>query len=467
MTTAFGHALSIAVLVLLHQILSAQADFISYANQFVDPAFILSDSWKATTTWAQSSILDDAQFVAAQGPWAVTNKTYLPPSNNTHDYASLRPYFWPDCSKVGNTTQLTDEQIERECPYVDRDGQFNPDIHKVNNTGAFSALADSVFYNGISWAITKDSKYSTNIATEISTWFLNNATYMTPNLQYSQLVRGPGVHNGSSEGVLDLKGMAKLVSGVLILRNGKAAEWTSEIDTGLVTWVKEYIVWLTTSTQALEERAMPNNHGSFYFNQLSALQLFVGDTAGAKATITAYFTGIFQNQIIANGDQPEESARTHPMHYRAYNLAAMVVNARIAAVVGYDGWNATTKAGVTIKAAADYAMTFKLDGEEGYTVQELTQPVAEIASVYGDPDGKYAQWMKSQDTQYPGQPFYLWSPGLSDSGLKAAASGTGSAPTSTGTSGSHTKNGAGTTRFVGMVTCIVFIVVSVGGPFIF
>lgn len=41
---------------------------------------------------------------------AVLNKTYLAPSNDTHDYLSWAAYYWPDCSNVGNTTALTPQQ---------------------------------------------------------------------------------------------------------------------------------------------------------------------------------------------------------------------------------------------------------------------------------------------------------------------------------------------------------------------
>jgi len=31
---------------------------------------------------------------------------------------------------------------------------FNPDFRTVNNTGAFNALADAVFYNALAWPST-------------------------------------------------------------------------------------------------------------------------------------------------------------------------------------------------------------------------------------------------------------------------------------------------------------------------
>lgn len=52
----------------------------------------------------------------------------------------------------------------------------------------------------------------------------------------------------------DLKSMVKILSGVLILRNGKATEWTSEVDDGFVSWAKAYIPWLQTNKLAIEER---------------------------------------------------------------------------------------------------------------------------------------------------------------------------------------------------------------------
>jgi len=90
---------------------------------------------------------------------------------------------------------------------------------------------------------------------------------------------------------------------------------------------------------------MISNHGSFYFNQLAALKLIADDIQGAKNVTNAYFDGIYMNQIAANGEQvsiimilfvilwnvnlnlkPLEVNRTRPYHYRAYNLAAMIVS---------------------------------------------------------------------------------------------------------------------------------------------
>ncbi|KAJ1303043.1 hypothetical protein OPQ81_011244 [Rhizoctonia solani] len=389
----------------------------SYANEFFTPESVLGSYWIADAKWAQLNTIRTAKLLAAQGPWTVTSKPLLPPTGDKHDFMSLRPYFWPDCSNVGNTTELTSDEISKTCPYVRRDGQFNPDARTVNDTGAFQAMTDSIFYSALAWSFTKEPAFAKNIVEAINTWFLAPATAMNPNLNYSQLLRGPGEQKGSHNGVLDLKCMTKLTSGVLLLREGQAPEWNKTVDDGLVAWAKRYIVWLTTSELGLGERNATNNHGTFYFNQLASLQLLVGDTEGAKASINDYFNGIYQNQITANGDQPFETARTRPYHYRAYNIAGMVVNAKIGAYLGItDIWNRTAKSGAGIKQACDYAISIPAKGEEAYA-KELLPHVAAIASVYGDPDGKYAAFLKTMDREYPGRAFFLISPGLNDSGL--------------------------------------------------
>lgn len=260
------------------------------------------------------------------------------------------------------------------CPYYRRDGETNPDTHTdtVNNSGAFVNMSDAVLYNTLAWAINGSSHYATNAASWINTWFIAEETYMNPNLNYGQMVRGPGqtFQAGRSSGLIDLKCVVKVVNAVLVLRTGQAPGWTSAIDSGLVNWTKSYIKWLTSSqialTAAVASKCVPtfkrhiavtcftdplgcrscfcSNQGSYYYNQLAALQILVNDTASANATIQKYFSTLYKNQISADGEQvrcegcildsvlltpvwfqPFEAARTRNYHYRTFNIAAMIV----------------------------------------------------------------------------------------------------------------------------------------------
>lgn len=89
------------------------------------------------------------------------------------------------------------------CPYVSRDGEFNPDVRQlINNVGDFDSLANAVFFNSLAWGLEGQSLYSSRVATYIKAWFLDSDTYMNPNLNYAQMERGPTGQNGTHTGVL-------------------------------------------------------------------------------------------------------------------------------------------------------------------------------------------------------------------------------------------------------------------------
>ena len=118
-------------------------------------------------------------------------------------------------------------------------------------------MSDAVWSNAMAWVINGSSVYASNVASWIDTWFLAPDTYMNPNLNYAQVIRGPGANTGTHTGVLDLKCMTKVVDAVLILRAGKSSQWTEAIDSGLVNWTTTYIGWLTSNAIALQEAAAP------------------------------------------------------------------------------------------------------------------------------------------------------------------------------------------------------------------
>lgn len=248
---------------------------------------------------------------------------------------------------------------------------MNPDRTLVNDTITVNKMADAVYYNSIAWALDGTAKYEANTVKFIKAWFLDEATYMKPNLDYGQMHRGPGAgQKGSQTGILyvdpncflscclinigrDLKCMAKVVSGILVLREGKSTLWTPELDQKMNNWTTTYLNWLETAKIAVAEKKATkyvlshfcthfiddcfSNHGSYYFNQAIALKILLGDMDGAKASAEEYFTGVFQGQIEANGEQPLEAARTRPYHYRSYALSAMVVSTFVLAKIPQHG----------------------------------------------------------------------------------------------------------------------------------
>lgn len=84
------------------------------------------------------------------------------------------------------------------------------------------------------------------------------------------------------------------------------------------------------------------------------------------------------------------------------------MQARIGDYLGLSFWNTTTIQGATIQTAADFTMTQKLGDSTDGPLSELYPSLAKVAAVYGDPNGKYAAFMKNADPDYPAEPYFLW-----------------------------------------------------------
>ncbi|KAF9531114.1 chondroitin AC/alginate lyase [Crepidotus variabilis] len=393
---------------------SGTAPFTAYTNDFIDPDYILVGNFGDQTQAAQASIMAWANELSLTGPWSVIQKPVTPPSGDKHDYMSWAPYWWPDCSSVGNTTVLPDEEsIWTTCPYVQHDGVFNPDRLLVNDIGRFSNMSEAVLYNTIAWTFrTSDREtYEANAVKYLRTWFIDTETRMNTNLAYGQMHRGPTGQKGTATGVLDLHSMTKVASSVLILRQGQSTAWTAELDDALKSWCREYAQWLQTAAIAVSEGNAENNHGTFYAAQLAAVKIILGDLNGAKNATDNYFKKQFLEQIDGKGEQPLEASRTHPYHYRSYNLAAVITTARIASYLDRSShpFNLTTNGGATIKTAVDYSMTISpaTSSEEEYT-SEIYPNVAAVAAIYGDSDGSYLNFVKDGYPDFIEEPFILW-----------------------------------------------------------
>ncbi|KAJ7612371.1 chondroitin AC/alginate lyase [Mycena polygramma] len=418
---------------------AAANPFTQYANDFVDPIHTVGP-YASDLAGAQASIVAWAEEMNSHGPWSVTDKPVVAPSGNKHDYMSWAPYQWPDCSKAGNKTALTAPQMWKTCEYVFRDGMVNPDRTTINDFQSFFNLSDAVLYNSLAFTFQNKSSsvYSQNVAKYIKTWFLDADTSMNPNLNYAQMNRGPNGQKGEYTGILDLRGFAKIASGILILRQHRSTDWTADIDSQMVAWAKKYISWLQTAPTAKTAAAAKNNHGTFYVNQMMALQLIVNDTAGATTLGRGYFGGIYKNQIQSNGNQPMEASRSRPYHYRNFNIAGMITNARLLkhADPASNDWN-TNSHGATIQTAMDFLMTTKPGAtQETNVTAEIYPNVAAVAAEYGDPTGKYVKFLNASGFPYTDEPTFLWDRPLAGGSIAnpvpkaGASSGSGSAAVS-------------------------------------
>ncbi|EPQ60850.1 chondroitin AC/alginate lyase [Gloeophyllum trabeum ATCC 11539] len=359
----------------------------------------------------------------------------LPPNGNPHDYLSWAPYHWPDCNWC-NAKQAREEYLRNAwttCPYAVRDGKVNPDVLTLTGSKSMVHMSQSVLYNAISYVIQGGQSFSQQASSFLDTFFLEPATSINPNVNFGQLVRGPGPKGriGTFTGILDLRGMVKVVNAIAMLMYAKSPHWTDQKHAAMRNWMGQYRSWLETSSLGKEVASKPNNHASFYISQLAVTNIYVGDLQRAQGVLQKYFNSTFSDQIAISGEQPFEAVRTRPFHYRCFNLEAMITNAKLGDELGMNFWKAKSKYGATIQTAVDYAMAQNPKDED---VTELAPHVAAVAAAYGDPSGKYAAFLRRIVPDYQGQPFWYYdqaqalpnSPGARSSNPSAGDSSGGS-----------------------------------------
>ncbi|KAI0936209.1 hypothetical protein AcV5_004405 [Taiwanofungus camphoratus] len=305
------------------------------------------------------------------------------------------------------TKSLAPSATWTTCPYEVHDGKLNPDVRTLPDSPSVVSMSQSVLYNSLAYALSKSKTYSQNAATFIDTFFLSSATAMHPNMNYGQLVRGPGKDHqiGTFTGILDLRGLVKVVNGIQLLKATGSPDWTSTRDNEMLSWMNQYLSWLQNSDIGKETASKANNHFTFYVNQLTAAKIYSGDTNGAISTLQGYFTNQFLDQVAASGEQPFEAVRTRPYHYRCFNLEAMITNAKMGDQLGLNLWSNKSKYGATIQTALDYTMGLDPKDED---VSDIFPHVAAVAAAYGDPKGKYAAFLQKQVSTYQSMPFWFY-----------------------------------------------------------
>lgn len=72
---------------------------------------------------------------------------------------------------------------------------------------------------------------------------------MNPNMNYGQIVRGPGIkgRTGTFTGVLDLRGLVKVINAIFLMKASGSPDWTNEREERMGVWMSHYAAWLTES----------------------------------------------------------------------------------------------------------------------------------------------------------------------------------------------------------------------------
>lgn len=296
--------------------------------------------------WTQDSVRRlraEAEKRLREGPWTVTADRPRDVDLDPHDYYSEAPYWWPNPDDPNGK-------------YLRKDGQPNPARFLANKT-ALNAMCDAVFALGAAAFLLDDARYAQRAARVVQTWFLNPKTRMNPSLDYAQAI--PGMNNGRGAGIIDGRFFIRAIQGMEFL--AQTGVWDPKEQAATRKWFAEYLLWLTQSKNALEEKKSRNNHASWWTAQVAAIATFVADGRAQQVAFNYYRDRLFPRQISPDGSAPREEARTRSLSYSAFNVEAFSTICRIAQLRGVDLWSVHGQKGVTLGSVIEYLEPFLVD----------------------------------------------------------------------------------------------------------
>lgn len=306
--------------------------------------------WSAADIAAQvrrmdaSRVIRDADAYVKEAPQTITSSHSDRSPGGPHDYFSEGDYWWPDPKNP-------------QGPYIRRDGQSNP-ANFVAHREALIRLSLIVPALAVAWKLTGKRLYAAKAREHLVAWFVNASTKMNPNLQYAQAIKG--VSKGRGTGIIDTVHLAEVTKAAKALES--AGVWSSPSEREAVRgWFREYLDWMATSKNGIEERDAKNNHGSCWVLQAAAFAAFVGDRDRLQFCAERFRSKLIPEQVAENGSLPMELARTKPYSYSLFDMDILSGICQVLSTEGEDLWRFSTDDGRGMEKMIAYMAPFIAD----------------------------------------------------------------------------------------------------------
>lgn len=325
----------------------------SILEEKLDPqatVFVRNDFAERTDPALLEALRLAAEEALGRGPYSVIHKTTLPPSGNPHDYWHPAPYYWPNPLGIPGL------------PYIRRDGRrapgtrmYEPLSEQYDRT-RLQRLFDDTWVLALAFQSTRDARFAEHAAKLVRTWFLDEATRMTPHLIYAQVRIGWDRNKGLGAGIIEMKDLYYFLDAVRLLQANEALN-NAEIES-LRQWFREYLEWLLKDEQGRRERTRRNNHGTYYDLQVAAIAAWLGEVIVLRNALRDARLRVSQ-QFEPDGRQPEEMKRTITAHYCCFNLQGWVHLAELAdRTLGVDLWSGDSE-GRSLRKAVEWTLQYR------------------------------------------------------------------------------------------------------------
>jgi hypothetical protein len=190
---------------------------------------------------------------------------------------------------------------------------------------------------------------------------------MNPNLNYGQAIKG--VNDGRGAGMIDTRHFVKVIDAIGLLQDSKY--WKQEDQQGMKQWFSDFLVWMQTSKNGIDEMNAGNNHGAWYDAQRLSMALFTGNMDLAKKVVVNAQDRL-DKQMDDAGKFPKEMERTTSLHYTTFVMNAFFTIAQMAEKTGIDYWTYTSPSGKSLKKGFDVLLPY-LSGEKEWEGQQIKE----------------------------------------------------------------------------------------------
>ena len=134
-----------------------------------------------------------------------------------------------------------------------------------------------------------------------------------------------------------------------------------EFDQRLKHWFADYLVWMTTSKNGIDERDAKNNHGTCWVMQVAAFAHLTGNQELLAYCRDRFKTVLVPNQIAMDGSLPEELRRTKPYGYSLFDLEALATVCQILSNPADNLWTFQLPDGRGMRKAMEFMFPYIKD----------------------------------------------------------------------------------------------------------
>lgn len=342
-------------------------------------------SWKdKVMAFRKADILKQAAWAMQQKPQTITDFRCARSAGGKHDFYSEGDYWWPDPK-------------DPDGPYIRKDGETNPD-NFVAHRHAMIRFSTIVGDLAAAYLVTHDKKYVLQAMKHINAWFADTATRMNPNLDYAQAIKGRTTGRGI--GIIDTIHLIEVARAIHLFE--EAGLISPRAFAAIKSWFADYLQWLMTSKNGLDEMHAENNHGTCWVMQVAAFAKVTENEEILDFCRKRYQEVLLPAQMAADGSFPREINRTKPYGYSLFNLDAMATICQILSDSAHDLWTYQTRDGKSIARGLALMYPYIKDKKRWPHPPDVMYwrywPVAQPSLVFGaaayDNDAYYELWKK-------------------------------------------------------------------------